>query len=55
LVFVKREVEIEPRLFAIGDHIETGGDLVVDRCDDGVLQTTSTPKESTNKAELKET
>ena len=34
---VKRQVEVEPRLFAVGDHVESGGVLVVHRCGHGVV------------------
>ena len=34
---VKREIEIEPRLFAIGDDVESGLQLVVNRGEDGVV------------------
>ena len=36
-VAVEREVEVEPRLLAVGDHVEPGRDLVVDGGDDGVV------------------
>ena len=36
-VAVEREVEVEPRLLAVGDHVEPGGDLVVHGRDHGVL------------------
>ena len=32
-VAVEREIEIEPALLAVGDHVESGGDLVADRGD----------------------
>src|SRR5438876_11429361 len=35
---IERQVEIEPGLLAIGDHIEPGGNLVVHRGADGVVQ-----------------
>ena len=28
---VKRQIEIEPRLLAVCDHVQSGGDLIVDR------------------------
>ena len=34
---VEGEVEVEPGLLAVGDHVEAGGDLVVDGGDDGVV------------------
>src|SRR5262249_7350403 len=34
---VERQVEIEPRLLAISDHVQTGGDLIVNRRDHGVF------------------
>ena len=34
---VKRQVEVEPRLFAVGDHVEPGGVLVVHRCGHGIV------------------
>jgi len=34
---VKRQIEIEPRLLAVGDHVEAGLELVVNRNGDGVL------------------
>ena len=34
---VERQVEIEPRLFAVRDHIQSGGDLIVNRRDHGVF------------------
>ena len=34
---VEGEVEVEARLLAVGDHVEAGGDLVVDRGGDGVV------------------
>ena len=34
---VERKIEIEARLFAIRDYVEAGGDLIVNRRDDGVL------------------
>jgi dihydropteroate synthase len=34
---VEREVEVEPGLFAVGDDVESGIDLVVDGDDDGVV------------------
>ena len=34
---VEREVEVEARLLAVGDDVETGGDLVVDGGHDGVV------------------
>ena len=36
-VAVERQVEVEPRLLAVGDHVEAGADLVVDGGDDGVV------------------
>ena len=36
-VAIEREVEIEAGLFAIGDDIEAGGELVVERGDDGIV------------------
>ena len=34
---VKRQIEIEPRLLAVCDHVQSGGDLIVDRRDHGVF------------------
>ena len=34
---VEAEVEVEPSLLAVRDHVETRGDLVVDGCDHRVL------------------
>src|SRR5262245_28597694 len=34
---VERQVEIEPRLLAVRDHVQSGGNLIVDRRDHGVL------------------
>ena len=34
---VERQVEVEARLLAVGDHVEPGSDLVVDRRDDGIV------------------
>jgi hypothetical protein len=31
------EIEIEPRLLAVGDDIEAGGELIVQRGDDGIV------------------
>lgn len=34
---VKRQVEIEPRLLAVGDDVESRRDLIVQRRDDGIV------------------
>ena len=34
---VKRQVEVEPRLFAVGDHVEPGGELIVHGGDDSII------------------
>ena len=34
---VKREIEIEPRLLAVGDDVQAGGHLIVHGGDDGVV------------------
>jgi hypothetical protein len=34
---VKREIEINPGLLAIGDDVQAGRHLIVDRSDDGVV------------------
>ena len=36
-ISVERQVKIEPRLFAIRDHIQAGRQLIVYRCDYGVI------------------
>ena len=48
-IAVEREVEVEARLLAVGDHVESRFDLVVDRDENGVVMSSarsSGPKSS---------
>src|SRR5688572_13784720 len=36
-ISIEGQVEVEPRLFTIGNHIQSGTDLIVNRRDDGVV------------------